>query len=93
MVTRIALLVDQAICPITRLLATVAAAEANSEHPIGAAIVKFAQEVLGRDIEGTVKDFQNVPGCGLKCNVTHIDDLVESANHSEAVINFMNQLK
>lgn len=93
MVARMALLVEQTVCPLTKLLAAVATAETNSEHPIGSAIVKFAQQVLGKEIDGKVTDFQNVPGCGLKCNVTHIDTIVESANQSETVINFINQTR
>lgn len=93
MVARLTLLVKQAVCPLTKLLAAVASAEMNSEHPIGSAIVKFAQKVLGREIDGKVSDFQNVPGCGLKCNVNHVDEIIETGNRSEVVINFRNETK
>lgn len=44
-VTRIALFVENNICSLSKMLALVGTAEANSEHPIGVAITKFVRKV------------------------------------------------
>ena len=42
---------------------------ARSEHPLGAAIVKYARRALGApQLAGSVSGFQAVPGCGLKAS-------------------------
>lgn len=60
---------------IPEILSASGAAEAGSEHPVGAAIVKFARQALGctqSEQLGVVNDFQSVPGCGLKCIVSSL---------------------
>ncbi|CAN8006468.1 unnamed protein product, partial [Ixodes hexagonus] len=47
-VTRIALFVETNICSLSKMLALVGTAEANSEHPIGVAITKFVRKVSRR---------------------------------------------
>ncbi|XP_048522016.1 copper-transporting ATPase 1 isoform X2 [Dendroctonus ponderosae] len=70
------------------ILAAVGCAEANSEHPIASAILKYVREVLGSDINGSSKSFQAVPGCGLKCIVSDISPLIKNAKNSAELSNF-----
>ncbi|GLV37053.1 ATP7 [Carabus blaptoides fortunei] len=91
MVARISCFVEQATCPLAKLLCLVGTAEANSEHPIATAIVRFVQDTLASEITGKCTDFQSVPGCGIKCTVTHIDSLLAQAQRTETIINFTNQ--
>ncbi|XP_013413564.1 copper-transporting ATPase 1-like isoform X2 [Lingula anatina] len=60
------------------VIAVTGTAETSSEHPVAAAIVKYAKQALGAETLGKVLDFQAVPGCGLKCRVTNVDHLVSS---------------
>lgn len=43
--TKVCLVVSQAVCPLSRMLALVGTAEANSEHPIGVAITTYVKQV------------------------------------------------
>nr|XP_018917794.1 PREDICTED: copper-transporting ATPase 1 isoform X2 [Bemisia tabaci] len=90
-VSRISLFVDNNVCSISTLLSVLANAELNSEHPIASAVVKFVKDALEIDIIGKCSNFQAVPGCGLKCVVSHIDDMVKAANNNEKIINYYNQ--
>uniref|UniRef100_A0A669CXI5 P-type Cu(+) transporter n=1 Tax=Oreochromis niloticus TaxID=8128 RepID=A0A669CXI5_ORENI len=62
--------------PRSRLLAIVGTAENNSEHPLGAAITKYCKQELGTESLGTCVDFQAVPGCGIRCQVTNTENLL-----------------
>uniref|UniRef100_A0A8C7ZT34 P-type Cu(+) transporter n=1 Tax=Oryzias sinensis TaxID=183150 RepID=A0A8C7ZT34_9TELE len=59
--------------PLSRLLAIVGTAENNSEHPLGAAITKYCKQELGTESLGTCTDFQAVPGCGVRCQVSNTE--------------------
>ncbi len=102
-VTRLFQLVDGAVLSLPKAVAVMGSAESQSEHPIAAAITKFAREALAsehasvrslflsrfffgctkRTFPLNVSDgqwakcqsFQSVPGCGLSCRVSHIDEL------------------
>lgn len=63
--------------PRSRLLAIVATAENNSEHPLGAAITKYCKQELGTESLGTCVDFQAVPGCGIRCQVSNTESLLK----------------
>lgn len=43
--THISVFVEESVCSLAELLAVVGLAEANSEHPIAAAITKFVKDV------------------------------------------------
>lgn len=66
--------------PRSRLLAIVGTAENNSEHPLGAAITKYCKQELGTESVGTCTDFQAVPGCGVRCQVSNTEALLKQAD-------------
>uniref|UniRef100_A0A673BWI0 P-type Cu(+) transporter n=1 Tax=Sphaeramia orbicularis TaxID=375764 RepID=A0A673BWI0_9TELE len=66
--------------PRSRLLAIVGTAENNSEHPLGAAITKYCKQELGTESLGTCTDFQAVPGCGIRCQVSNTESLLKQAD-------------
>jgi hypothetical protein len=37
-----------------------------------------------------VLEFQNVPGCGLRALVGHLQDLTEAGKQSEDILNYVN---
>lgn len=75
-VARIATFVEEETCSFLKLLLIIGTAEASSEHPIASAIVKYAKETLSVESLGKTVDFQAVPGCGLKCLVSHVEGLM-----------------
>ncbi|KAK3929334.1 Copper-transporting ATPase 1 [Frankliniella fusca] len=89
-VSQVCLFVDHVTCSLSKFLAVVGTAEANSEHPIGSAIVKFVKEVFGSEISGKCNNFQTVPGCGLKGTVSHLNNLLSSATQSDILTTFNN---
>ncbi|CAH1777961.1 unnamed protein product [Owenia fusiformis] len=82
-VARIAVFVEESVCTLQRLLAIAGTAEGSSEHPIAVAIVSYVKKHLNTDALGKVTDFQAVPGCGLKCKVSHLD-LMLNSNQSDS---------
>lgn len=44
-------------------------------------------------MNGQCTNFQAVPGCGLKCKVSHLSAMMSHAVKSENIINFINQSK
>ncbi|XP_070572961.1 copper-exporting P-type ATPase-like [Ptychodera flava] len=65
------------------ILAIAGTAEADSEHPIGVAIVTAAKEAFNVDILGKCEDFQAEPGYGLQCTVSGLDKLCGSAKDED----------
>lgn len=51
------------------------------------------KETIGSEATGKCSNFQAVPGCGLKCKVSHISNTFTDALKSEKVINYVNQVK
>uniref|UniRef100_A0A671T7M7 Copper-transporting ATPase 2 n=1 Tax=Sinocyclocheilus anshuiensis TaxID=1608454 RepID=A0A671T7M7_9TELE len=76
-VTRVLVLWDRARLPLRKVLAVVGTAEASSEHPLGMAVAKHCKEELGTETLGYCHDFQAVPGCGISCKVSNIEDLLQ----------------
>uniref|UniRef100_A0A8C7FKK8 P-type Cu(+) transporter n=1 Tax=Oncorhynchus kisutch TaxID=8019 RepID=A0A8C7FKK8_ONCKI len=85
-VIQVKIVVEGNRMPRSRLLAIVGTAENNSEHPLGAAITKYCKQELGTESLGACTDFQAVPGCGIRCQVSNTEtvtwrDLVQTASY------------
>ncbi|XP_065149700.1 copper-transporting ATPase 2 [Paramisgurnus dabryanus] len=78
-VTRVLVLWDRAKLPLRMVLAVVGTAEASSEHPLGMSVTKYCKEELGSETLGYCHDFQAVPGCGISCKVSNIEDLLQNS--------------
>ncbi|XP_053494325.1 copper-transporting ATPase 2 [Ictalurus furcatus] len=78
-VTRVLVLWDRARLPLRTVLAVVGTAEASSEHPLGMAVAKHCKEELGTETLGFCHDFQAVPGCGISCRVSNIEQLLQTS--------------
>ncbi|CAB4000640.1 Copper-transporting ATPase 2 [Paramuricea clavata] len=76
-VMKTALFVEPDVCTVRQLLAVAGTAEANSEHPIASAITTYAKEVLGTEQFGQCSDYQAVPGFGLQCKISGIENLLK----------------
>lgn len=85
-VTRIALFVENNICSLSKMLALVGTAEANSEHPIGVAITKFVRKILETETLGKCEDFAAVPGCGLRCRISGVDAVLQRTKDTESLV-------
>ncbi|CAI9590586.1 unnamed protein product [Staurois parvus] len=81
-VMQLKVLVESNRMPTNKLLAIVGTAESNSEHPLGSAVTKYCKEVLNVETLGTCSEFQAVPGCGVSCKVSNIDQLLRSTNQT-----------
>lgn len=57
------------------------------------ALVKFIKEMFKCEISGKCERFQSVAGCGIKCIVSHIDDLFKTGIQSEFIMNYHNHIK
>lgn len=79
-VVQVKMVVEGNKMPRSRLLAIVGTAENNSEHPLGAAITKYCKQELGTESLGTCTDFQAVPGCGIRCQVSNTEALLKQAD-------------
>ncbi|XP_033949045.1 copper-transporting ATPase 1 isoform X2 [Pseudochaenichthys georgianus] len=74
-VIQVKIVVEGNRMPRSRLLAIVGTAENNSEHPLGAAITKYCKQELSTESLGACTDFQAVPGCGIRCQVSNTETL------------------
>uniref|UniRef100_A0A672H8K0 P-type Cu(+) transporter n=1 Tax=Salarias fasciatus TaxID=181472 RepID=A0A672H8K0_SALFA len=79
-VIQVKIVVEGNKMPRSRLLAIVGTAENNSEHPLGAAITKYCKQELGTESLGACTDFQAVPGCGIRCQVSNTETLLKQAD-------------
>uniref|UniRef100_A0A8K9XMH9 P-type Cu(+) transporter n=1 Tax=Oncorhynchus mykiss TaxID=8022 RepID=A0A8K9XMH9_ONCMY len=75
-VIQVKIVVEGNRMPRSRLLAIVGTAENNSEHPLGAAITKYCKQELGTESLGVCAEFQAVPGCGIRCQVSNTETLL-----------------
>lgn len=85
-VTCISIFVEENVCSLAKLLALIGTAEANSEHPIAAAITTFVKKALKAESFGKCEDFAAVPGCGLRCKVSNIEHMMESVEDVELLV-------
>ncbi|XP_068441872.1 copper-transporting ATPase 1 [Clinocottus analis] len=79
-VIQVKIVVEGNKMPRSRLLAIVGTAENNSEHPLGAAITKYCKQELSTESLGACTDFQAVPGCGIRCQVSNTESLLNQAD-------------
>ncbi|KAM8910173.1 copper-transporting ATPase 1 [Spinachia spinachia] len=79
-VIQVKIVVEGNKMPRSRLLAIVGTAENNSEHPLGAAVTKYCKQELGTESLGACTDFQAVPGCGIRCQVSNTENLLKQAD-------------
>ncbi|XP_038556259.1 copper-transporting ATPase 1 [Micropterus salmoides] len=79
-VIQVKIVVEGNKMPRSRLLAIVGTAENNSEHPLGAAVTKYCKQELGTEALGTCTDFQAVPGCGIRCQVSNTETLLREGD-------------
>jgi len=93
MVSRLCLFVDDSLFNISQLLCIVGTAEINSEHPIASAMVTFVKETINAEVTGRCTNFQSVPGCGLKCSVSHLGSMLRAASSSDKTVNFSNKAR
>ncbi|XP_053328970.1 copper-transporting ATPase 1 [Spea bombifrons] len=91
-VMQVKVLVENNRMPSRKLLAIVGTAESNSEHPLGAAVTKYCKEELNAEMLGTCSDFQAVPGCGISCKVSNIEQFLYSTDQKTSTKNSRNTL-
>ncbi|KAJ8928898.1 hypothetical protein NQ314_018469 [Rhamnusium bicolor] len=70
------------------ILSALGCAETNSEHPIAAAIINYVRDTLGCELTGSTTNFQAVPGCGMKCTVTNLSEMVRNIKNNKEISNF-----
>ncbi|CDQ82739.1 unnamed protein product [Oncorhynchus mykiss] len=90
-VIQVKIVVEGNRMPRSRLLAIVGTAENNSEHPLGAAITKYCKQELGTESLGVCAEFQAVPGCGIRCQVSNTETLLRQ--HQEEDQGLQNQAR
>ncbi|GBP20212.1 Copper-transporting ATPase 1 [Eumeta japonica] len=76
-----------------KTLASLLTAELNSEHPVASAIVRYCKDILAVEQGGKCTNFQAVPGCGLRCKVSGLLSILNKAEGSQYVNNFLNQTR
>lgn len=79
------------MCP-SIIFTALGCAEKSSEHPIADAITKYIEEVLDTTLKGITTNFQMVPGCGLKCQVSGLDGVIEEGKRVKEFSDFLAQL-
>lgn len=45
------------------------------------------------EVSGKCERFQSVSGCGIKCVISHTDDLLKSGTQSDFIMNYQNHIK
>jgi len=76
---------------LATLLAIAGTAESSSEHPLATAIVKYCRAILGVDqLSGKCEEFQVVPGCGLRAQVSHVRSMVDTGVTGDHLTHFAN---
>ncbi|KAG8226384.1 hypothetical protein J437_LFUL011921 [Ladona fulva] len=60
---------------------------------MSSAIVQYVKDTIGSELSAKCENFQAVPGCGLKCTISHIEPLMVSALQTEQLSNYSNQIR
>ena len=84
-VTKVAMFVDEEVCPMNFFLALVATIEANSDHPLAYAIINNSKEKFGKSTFGACDKFVSVPGLGLSGIVYDVDKQFTTAESDPPV--------
>ncbi|XP_017781998.1 PREDICTED: copper-transporting ATPase 1 isoform X2 [Nicrophorus vespilloides] len=71
------------------IFAVLGCAEKNSEHPIASSIIRFVEETFQCEAIGSSSDFQAVPGCGLRCKISGIEQVISAAKNSTEFSRFL----
>ncbi|KAH9495204.1 ATPase Cu transporting protein 7A [Bulinus truncatus] len=79
-VARVSMFVKERDCSFVTFLAVAGTAETSSEHPIASAILKYVKETLCTESLGKVSEFSAVPGCGIKCKVSHLESILSGVD-------------
>ncbi|GAB6020842.1 hypothetical protein CHUAL_003495 [Chamberlinius hualienensis] len=82
-ITKVTMLRPESEWSFIKFLAIIGTAESGSQHPIATAITKFVNMILDPSCKGTVEEFESLPGYGLQCTVTGIEQAIESAENLE----------
>ncbi|GAB6031761.1 ATPase Cu transporting protein 7B [Chamberlinius hualienensis] len=88
--TNISIFVNETFISFGELLAVVGMAEANSEHPIATAIVKFVKETLQTEMNGKCEEFKAVPGFGLQCKISNVEGMLSLKKQTENLVKTQN---
>ncbi len=94
-VASVSVLATEETISLPRLLAVACAAESGSEHPLAAAIVAYVRKVMGEgaEVKAKIRDFQAVPGCGLRVAVSDLEPMVQALEEAEEFNNYVNLRK
>ncbi|XP_077995820.1 copper-transporting ATPase 1-like isoform X2 [Glandiceps talaboti] len=90
-VMRTAVFVEPSVCSDDEILAVAGTAEAHSEHPLGLAITRHAKEMLCTESLGKCSDFQAEPGFGLRCTISHIENMLKAKQNAGNHITSLDQ--
>lgn len=93
MTSKVVMFVKPSTCSLAKALTVIGAAESNSEHPIASAIVRFSREMLGQATLGKSQNFQAVPGCGIKVQVSNYQTAYQEGLKSEKIVNYENSYR
>ncbi|EDV24486.1 uncharacterized protein TRIADDRAFT_56323 [Trichoplax adhaerens] len=77
------LLADESLVDFNRLVALASAAESNSEHPLGTAIVQYARQKINISYLGKTSQFESATGFGIRCSVAEPKNVKADLYQSE----------
>ncbi|XP_066562490.1 copper-transporting ATPase 2 isoform X2 [Amia ocellicauda] len=84
-VMRVLILPNTVRLSLRKILAVVGTAEASSEHPLGMAVAKYCKKELESEMLGSCTDFHTVPGCGISCKVTNVENCLQTDQQDAGV--------
>ncbi|XP_059484459.1 copper-transporting ATPase 1-like [Neocloeon triangulifer] len=91
-VSAIYLCAKESVLSFAQLMAILGTAESGSEHPIGKAITNYIKRLVSEvDHLGLAEAFVIIPGQGLKCVVSGVDNLARKITLNLSMLKFSNQ--